>query len=43
MVKDAFKDIPEIDSDRDITIELTFDPPWIIDMMNPETRAHLGL
>lgn len=43
MVKDAFKDIPQIDSDRDITIELTFDPPWIIDMMNPETRARLGL
>ena len=43
MVKDVFIRFPQIDSDRDITIELTFDPPWIIDMMHPETRAQLGL
>ncbi len=43
MVKDAFHSFPHVDADRDVTVELTFDPPWIIDMMNPETRAQLGL
>lgn len=43
MVKDAFIGIADIDVNRDITIELTFDPPWIIDMMDAEARARLGL
>jgi metal-sulfur cluster biosynthetic enzyme len=43
MVRDALIDVPGIDAYHDITIELTFDPPWIIDMMDAEARARLGL
>lgn len=43
MVKDALVPLHEIDPYKDVTVELTFDPPWIIDMMNPEARADLGL
>lgn len=43
MVKDGLKGLGSIDPKQDVTIELTFDPPWIIDMMNPESRAQLGL
>lgn len=43
MVKDALVDVPGIDSFRDVTVELTFDPPWVIDMMDAEARAQLGL
>lgn len=43
MIKDGLADLPGIDPQQDITVELTFDPPWIIDMMNPETKAGLGL
>lgn len=42
MVKQGLTELPDI-KPSDITVELTFDPPWIIDMMNPETRAGLGL
>jgi metal-sulfur cluster biosynthetic enzyme len=42
MVKQGLTELPGIEA-RDITVELTFDPPWIMDMMNPETRAQLGL
>lgn len=31
-----------IDKARDIHVELTFDPPWIPDMMTEEARAELG-
>lgn len=43
MIKDGLIDLPGIDPQQDITVELTFDPPWILDMMNLETRAKLGL
>ncbi len=43
MIRDALVDVPGVDSYRDVTIELTFDPPWIIDMMDKEARARLGL
>ena len=32
-----------IDLDHDATVELTFDPPWLPDMMTEEARAELGL
>jgi metal-sulfur cluster biosynthetic enzyme len=31
------------DTDHDVTIDLTFDPPWIVDMMTEEARLELGL
>lgn len=41
-IKEALQVIEEIDSYRDVTVELTFDPPWIPDMMSAESRAELG-
>ena len=32
-----------IDIDHQVTVELTFDPPWLPDMMTEEARAELGL
>lgn len=42
MVKDALATIPGLNPERDVTVELTFDPPWVIDMMSEEVRAQLG-
>lgn len=42
MVKDALRSLEGIDVDEDVYIELTFDPPWIVDMMSSEARAELG-
>lgn len=41
-IKQALEDIKGLDSYRDVTMELTFDPPWIPDMMSEEARAELG-
>jgi metal-sulfur cluster biosynthetic enzyme len=43
MIKDALKTLPNIDIDRDLDVELTFDPPWSVDMMDEETKMNLGL
>jgi metal-sulfur cluster biosynthetic enzyme len=43
MVKSSLEGLPGIDPDRDVTVELTFDPPWIPDMMSEEARAELDL
>lgn len=42
MVKDQLNIWPEIDRDENIIVELTFDPPWVPDMMSAEARAELG-
>lgn len=42
MVKEALRDITELNL-KDIFVELTFDPPWVADMMSAESRAELGL
>lgn len=42
MIKDSLSQIENIDVKRDLDIELTFDPPWITDMMTEEARAELG-
>ncbi len=31
-----------LDGYRDVTIEITFDPPWVQDMMSDEAKAELG-
>jgi metal-sulfur cluster biosynthetic enzyme len=41
-VKEVMEGLPGIDPYRDVYLELTFDPPWIPDMMTPEARAELG-
>ncbi len=42
MIKDSLSIIEDIDIDKDLEIELTFDPPWITDMMTEEVKAELG-
>jgi len=42
LVKDAFFGIEGLDPNQDITVELTFDPPWFQDMMSEEAKAELG-
>jgi len=42
MVRDALFGLPGLDVDHNIKIEVTFDPPWIPDMMDEEARAELG-
>lgn len=43
MIKTALKALPGVDPQKDVVTELTFDPPWIPDMMSEEARAELGL
>lgn len=42
MVRDALFGIPGVNTDQDVSIELTFDPPWVPDMMDEEAKAELG-
>lgn len=42
LVYDSLSKIDDLDAKKNVEIELTFDPPWVIDMMNEETRAELG-
>jgi metal-sulfur cluster biosynthetic enzyme len=43
MVKESLSKIEGLEPDNDVEIELTFDPPWITDMMTEEAKAELGL
>ena len=43
LLKDSLLDLDGIDVHKDVDIELTFDPPWIPDMMSEEARAELDL
>ena len=42
LVKHALKKLPGVNVDRDVQIELTFDPPWTSDMMSEVAKAELG-
>ncbi len=42
MVKDSLRSIDGLDVDKNVSVELTFDPPWTPEMMSEETRAELG-
>jgi metal-sulfur cluster biosynthetic enzyme len=42
MVLAQLQDLDGIDPQKDIDVELTFDPPWMMDMMTDEARAQLG-
>ena len=33
----------EIDGVKDVDLELTFEPPWTMDMLSPEARLELGI
>lgn len=43
MIKDSIDGLAGLDSHRDVELEVTFDPPWIPDMMDEASRAELGL
>ena len=42
MVRESLFNLVE-DIDHDVIINLTFDPPWLTDMMSEEARLELGL
>lgn len=42
MVVEEVSKIEGINPQKDIDLELTFDPPWMMDMMTEEARAELG-
>jgi metal-sulfur cluster biosynthetic enzyme len=42
MLRESLQDLVS-DPDEDISIELTFDPPWTPDMMTEEVRLELAL
>ncbi len=42
LIKDALYTIPGFDPYKQATIDITFDPPWIPDMMSEEAKAELG-
>src|SRR3989344_3659760 len=42
LVKHSLRKLAGIDVDKDIKIELTFDPPWTAEMMSEGARAELG-
>ena len=42
LVKNSLKTISGFDAEKDVKIELTFDPPWTPEMMTEEVRAELG-
>ncbi len=42
MVRDALYGIPGLNPDHDVKLNLTFDPPWVPDMMDEEAKAELG-
>ena len=33
----------EIEGVKDVDLELTFEPPWTMDMLSPEARLELGI
>lgn len=42
LVAHGFSDVPGFDPERDLKIELTFDPPWTPEMMSETAKAELG-
>jgi metal-sulfur cluster biosynthetic enzyme len=42
LVKSSMTEVADLNPSRDVEIELTFDPPWVPDMMSEEARAELG-
>lgn len=43
MIRQSLDGVNGFDAYLDLSLELTFDPPWIPAMMDAETRAELGL
>jgi metal-sulfur cluster biosynthetic enzyme len=42
MVRDSLVGLEGLDVQNEVFIELTFDPPWVPDLMSEEAKAELG-
>lgn len=42
MIRDALAIYPFLNPERDVTVEIVFDPPWTQDMITEEAKAELG-
>ncbi len=42
MIKNSLRDIDNLNVNKNVSVELTFDPPWTSDMMSEEVKAELG-
>ncbi len=43
MVLDSLAQIKGLDLENDVSVELTFDPPWTPEMASEEVKAELGI
>ncbi|ABR31267.1 aromatic ring hydroxylase [Thermosipho melanesiensis] len=43
ILQDAEAKLREIEGVNDVKVELTFDPPWTPDRVDPNVRAQLGI
>lgn len=43
MIREAVASLPTVGDQDNVSIELVFDPPWVVDMMTPTARAELGI
>lgn len=43
ILQDAETKIRELEEVNDVKVELTFDPPWTPDRIDPDVRAQLGI
>lgn len=43
LVREVVASLAAVSDQDNVSIELTFDPPWVVDMMSPAARAELGI
>ncbi len=42
MIRDSLASFSFLNPERDVMVEIVFDPPWTADMMSEEAKAELG-
>lgn len=42
MMRDSLASYSFLNPERDVIVEIVFDPPWVSDMMSDEAKAELG-
>jgi metal-sulfur cluster biosynthetic enzyme len=42
-IRESLSVFAGLNTGRDVDIEITFDPPWVPDMMSEEAKAELGI
>lgn len=42
MMRDSLAAYPFLNPERDVTVDIVFDPPWVSDMMSEAAKAELG-